>query len=87
MSLDFPNFEKMKRECPRAARYWRAGDTLYYLGLLSGIFSVMAFMWFRTVTVSLALAAVGSALIFALGIFLKGKSYAIAERSGCKFDS
>lgn len=84
MSLDFPNFEKMKRECPRAARYWRTGDTLYYLGLLSGIFSVIAFVGFRTT--NLALTAVGSALAFMLGIFLKRKSYTIAERSGCKFD-
>lgn len=84
MSLDFPNFEKMKRECPQAARYWRAGDTLYYLGLLSGVFSVIGFVEFRTA--GFALTAVGSALVFALGIFLKEKSYAIAERSGCNFD-
>jgi len=84
MSLDFPNFEKMKQECPRAALYWRAGDMLYYLGLLSGIFSVIAFVGFRTT--SLALTVVGSASAFVLGIFLKRKSYAIAERSGCKFD-
>jgi len=84
MSLDYPYFEKMKRDCPRAARYWRAGDVLYYLGLLSGIISAIAFVGSRSI--DLALAALGGALVYALGIFLKGKSYEIAERSGVKFD-
>jgi hypothetical protein len=84
MSLDFPNFEKMKRECPPAARYWRIGDRLYYFGLLSGIISALAFIGFRIT--NFAIAALCSVLVFALGIFLKRKSYVIANQSGCRFD-
>jgi membrane protein YdbS with pleckstrin-like domain len=69
MSLDFANFEAMKQECPQAARYWRVGDRLYYLGVLVGIISVPALLYFPSV--SLALVAVGSAIAFLLGIVFK----------------
>lgn len=84
MSMDFPNFEKMKRECPRAAIFWRMGDSLYYVGLLSIVFSIAPFFAFRTK--GLLFVAVGGVLAFVLGVFLKGKSYELAKRAGCSFD-
>jgi hypothetical protein len=84
MSLDFANFEKMKEECPQAARYWRVGDRIYYLGLLVGVISIPALVYLPSV--SLALVALGSAIAFLSGIVLKNIAYAIAERAGCNFD-
>jgi hypothetical protein len=84
MSIGYTNYQTMKEECPQAARCWRAGDRLYYLGLLSGVVSVPALVYLRTIT--LAFIILGSALAFVLGIILKNVAYAIARQSGCTFD-
>lgn len=35
MSLDYPLYEELRRRGHKAAKWWRVGDTLYYLGLSS----------------------------------------------------
>jgi hypothetical protein len=34
MSMDYPNYEEMKRRGSRGRWFWIIGDRLYYLGLL-----------------------------------------------------
>lgn len=37
MSLDFPFFEELRKRRHPAAKWWRLGDGLYYLGLLGTV--------------------------------------------------
>ena len=81
--MDFGNYEKMKRECPSAARFWRVGDRLYYLGLISIIVSALLLAGFRAPIYVIALAGSVGGLV--LGIYLKRRSYEIAREAGCRF--
>jgi hypothetical protein len=42
MSLDYPLYEEMLHRGSRAAPWWRIGDIIYYIGLLTAIFCLTA---------------------------------------------
>ncbi len=92
MSLDYPLFEAMKaRGLRKACIYWRVGDTLYYIGLLSAILAPLAIGAYLTVArfpgrgLVLALTAfVLGAAVCVVGMLFKGRSHAIAEEQGVK---
>ncbi|MDD5209613.1 MAG: hypothetical protein PHV36_09510 [Elusimicrobiales bacterium] len=92
MSLDYPLYEEMLRRKSRAAKYWRAGDVLYYLGLLPLVLSPFLYLLangarsvplFKTDLRPVAGAvALVSLLVFLSGSFLKSVSYTIAKKEG-----
>lgn len=84
MSLDYPNYEKMKRECPDAARYWRIGDALYYIGLLPAVVTLALAGLLRSGTL-LITSACGAA-VWVAGMYVKGRAYRRARKAGCTFD-
>jgi uncharacterized membrane protein len=97
MSLDYPLFEEMRRRNSKAAKWWRIGDILYYVGLIGG------FTWLLTVIGNLIYLAFsenlisqnylrfvlrsflilgGFILLFFLGGYFKKLSYQIAAKEG-----
>lgn len=92
MSLDYPFYEELKRRQHKAAKWWRLGDILYYLGLLPGILLFLSLLfgiffcfigWGTWVVLrNLFLLFVFCVLIFYLGACLKGKSYKMAKEDG-----
>ncbi len=92
MSLDYPLYEEMLRRKSRAAKYWRTGDILYYIGLLSAVGSPMLFLLASGAKAALPVKsdlrpvarAVGllGVCVFLLGSFLKSVSYTIAKKEG-----
>jgi hypothetical protein len=91
VSLDFPYYEALRRAKHPAAVWWRVGDTLYYLGLLSAVAAVPAVMWgLRKGEIGLgwsahwaALAVFGGGVVmFGIGNFAKGRAHAMGERDG-----
>ena len=92
MSLDYPLYEELKRLGHRAAKWWRIGDTLYYLGLISApLFAVASVALFVACLMSsLSWAYLGWSLVgVAVGIvvhiggrIIKGHSYTLAEKDG-----
>ena len=88
MSLDYPLYEEMVRRKSRAAPWWRTGDILYYLGLLTAIFAIPASMahvqWSGAAVIVLwyALVFISGVAIFIGGLILKAYSYRLAKRDG-----
>jgi fucose permease len=90
MSLDAPLHEEMKRRGSRAAIVWRAGDLLYYIGLLVGVAGpwplMMTLLEWRFGVVSTLLIGlavfVSGALVFLAGGSLKQWSYVLAKADG-----
>ncbi len=90
MSLDYPFYQELQRRKHPAAKWWRVGDALYYLGLLPAlglaIPAVIALIripfafakWQAWVLVLFALFVA----IFLLGTRLKLKSWTMAARDG-----
>ena len=88
MSLDYPLYEEMLRRKSGAAIWWRVGDFLYYLGLLTAMFAIpvgvghavlsnsaIIFLWYL-------LAFVSGVIVFFVGTIFKGRSYLLAKRDG-----
>ncbi len=92
MSLDYPFYEELCRRGHRAAKWWRIGDCLYYLGLLTALVAAAVGLalvgslfgagggWLLWSVI----AFVGGAVVFVIGSALKGYSYRLAERDGIK---
>ena len=91
MSLDYPFYERLCRLKHRAAWWWRIGDCLYYLGLLSAVVavpgSVLALLaglfglgWRHLAATSLVFIA--GAIVFVIGTSFKGYAHDLAERDG-----
>jgi hypothetical protein len=90
MSLDYPFYQELQRRGHPAAKWWRVGDALYYLGLLPALFlaipSVIALIempfgyarWQLWVLVLFVFFAV----IFLLATRLKLKSWNMAGKDG-----
>ena len=92
MSLDYPFYEELKRRAHPAAKWWRIGDILYYVGLL------FAVLWAAVVALLIMMALSGfgswwspliiapcfvaSVTVFIIGTILKGHSYSMAMRDG-----
>ena len=89
MSLDYPLYKELRRRNHPAARWWKWGDTLYYLGLVPAVFLVLpallpvsgpvaaAFPHWKTWVLSLLGFFV---MIFLLGSWLKGKAWRMARQ-------
>lgn len=88
MSLDYPLYEEMVRRKSRAAPWWRTGDILYYIGLLTAIVSIPAgaghALWSGSAGSGrwYALAFISGVAIFFGGAKLKAYSYSLAARDG-----
>jgi len=82
MSLDYPFYEELKRRKSPAAKWWRLGDVLYYVGLLGAFFSLFGGIIFWGVFFKLFIAFLVFLAIFFLGGYLKSKSYLMAGREG-----
>jgi len=92
LSLDYPFYKELKRRSHPAARWWRLGDTLYYVGLLPGMLAlftlpisllgaVLGHVSWPTVGWTL-LVLLGGVAVFIAGALLKGRSYRLAQRDG-----
>lgn len=92
MSMDYPLYEEMLRRKSRGRWYWRIGDVLYYIGLLTAVSSPVLFLMangardafpgkpdLRLVAGAVALLGI---CVFLLGSFLKSVSYTIATKEG-----
>ena len=93
MSLDYPYYEELRRRKHPAAIWWRIGDTLYYLGLLSAILSICATVAALFVAIlsldsgwrslwAAPIAFVASGMILVIGHLAKGHAYTLGERDG-----
>ena len=93
MSLDYPFYEELKRRKHRAARWWRLGDSLYYLGLILGVLSIIAFLFYFIIQLLnnnfswkylliLFVFLMSCFLVFYTGASLKKISYQIAKKDG-----
>lgn len=89
MSLDQPLYEEMKRRGSRAAIVWRAGDLLYYVGLLAAVagpwpsmaYTASRLGFFSRLLIGLAVFSAG-AVVFLVGGALKHWSYVLAKADG-----
>jgi hypothetical protein len=94
MSLDYPFYEKLRRRAHPAAKWWRLGDVLYYLGLLPAIILILpatsslsqlraereaGVVTWRAWSLAIWIVCLG---LFAIGVLLKRKSYAMAAKDG-----
>ncbi len=91
MSLDYPFYQELLRRQHPAAKWWRWGDILYYLGLLPAVILAFPALWtlfqfrFSSITrwqawvLSLFALCIG---IFLLGASLKQKSWKMAAKDG-----
>ena len=93
MSLDYPLYEELLRRNHPAAKWWRIGDILYYLGLLPAFisFALMPLAVVKglsgqpwTWTVVAFSAFCFSLSVFFIGLSLKGRAYKMAERDGIR---
>jgi hypothetical protein len=92
MSLDYPLYEEMVRRKSRGRWFWRMGDYLYYIGLLTLCGSPVLYLIFTgskaaglgTPNPHLVAGVAGllGICVFMLGGFLKGISYTIAKKEG-----
>jgi hypothetical protein len=88
MSLDYPLYEEMLRRKSRGAPWWRFGDFLYYLGLLTAMFAIPAGVGHATLEKRAGifpwylLAFVSGVVVFFVGGGLKRYSYLLARRDG-----
>lgn len=90
MSLDCPFYQELVKRNHPAAKWWRRGDLLYYIGLLPAtvLFFPAAMAW-QTLPADgggwqvWVLYAFGLAVaVFVLGARLKAKSWRMAARDG-----
>jgi hypothetical protein len=90
MSLDYPFYEELRRRQHPAAKWWRLGDILYYLGLLPAVILLFPTLWslfklssgisrWQLWILSLFIVFVG---IFVLGTRLKLKAWRMAAKDG-----
>jgi hypothetical protein len=87
-SPDYPLYERLKRNNPRAALFWLAGDRLYHAGLTLTLLSIPAlFFVYKQYGMNdyfpwlVAGAAVSAGMFFA-GIFFKREAYKLAIKAG-----
>lgn len=94
MSLDYPFYEELCRRKHPAAKWWRWGDMLYYLGLVPALLLLLPIL----LTLSPLPTPFSERLpqlvtwirylfglfvtIFLLGSWLKGKSWRMAKQNG-----
>ncbi len=90
MSLDYPFYLELKKRKSPAAKWWRVGDVLYYLGLVPAILSLIATpilslfenaYWHYSLGIFMI-----SVIVFIVGSSLKGKSYRMAAKEGINPD-
>jgi hypothetical protein len=90
MSLDYPFYEELRRRQHPAAKWWRWGDALYYLGLTPAIVLAIPALWSLGTSISnlarwqvwvLSLFAFFVAVFF-VGTQLKLKSWKMAAKDG-----
>jgi hypothetical protein len=91
MSLDYPFYQELQRRKHPAAKWWRVGDALYYLGLLPvlllAIPAIIAlieipFGVFTKWQGLILMFFVVFVAIFFVGTRLKRKAWAMAARDG-----
>ena len=91
MSLDYPLYKELRRRNHPAARWWKWGDALYYLGLVPAVILVFPALLPVSGPVAAALPHwkiwVQSLLgffvaIFLLGSWLKGKAWRMSRKDG-----
>ena len=92
MSLDYPFYDELRRRGHHAAKWWRIGDALYYLGLIPALlFAVTAVaLLVACLLSSLSWIYLGWSLVgVVLGVvvnigggMIKGHSYTLAEKDG-----
>jgi len=92
MSLDYPFYEELKKRNSPAAKWWKIGDSLYYLGLLPAVICIVLTpclliaayvfeMQHKYWQFSLILFII-SVIVFFIGSYLKARSYAIGKSEG-----
>lgn len=91
MSLDYPFYQELQRRRHPAAKWWRVGDALYYLGLLPALVLAIpalialvripfgAFTKWQRLILILFVVFVA---IFLLGTRLKLKAWNMAAKDG-----
>lgn len=90
MSLDYPEYEKMKKENLAAAILWQIGDIFYYLFLVGGIVATMLIPykigkvgdgrdWWLTLKCA-GIVLLGSIVGCIISGYMKSLSYKILER-------
>lgn len=85
MSLDYPYCAALRRRHHPAAKWWRLGDTLYYIGILSAFVRTPAIglaKWKAGwIVLPYCLAVLGAGIaVNRLGLWLKDVSYRQGER-------
>jgi hypothetical protein len=94
MSLDYPFFEELRRRNHPAAKWWKWGDMLYYLGLVPAIILLLPILLTlnplppplqdRLPHLAVWIRTLFGLFvaIFLLGAWLKGKSWRMAKQDG-----
>jgi hypothetical protein len=87
-SLDYPLYERMKKQAPQAAKYWLRGDRLFHAGLFLTMMSMPALFFaytqagLRSILVWIIAAGTGAAGTLGLGIYFKREAYKLAIKAG-----
>jgi hypothetical protein len=87
-SLDYPLYERMKKQAPQAARYWLLGDRLFHAGLFLTMTSMPALFFaytqagLRALWVWIIAAGAASAGTLGFGIYFKREAYKLAIKAG-----
>jgi hypothetical protein len=85
MSMDYPYYEELCRRKHPARRWWRVGDILYYVGVLSALLgppiAALVGAWDHAGIVFGV-----SLFIFVCGVLAKRYSYVLGKRSGINVD-
>jgi hypothetical protein len=91
MSLDYPFYKELCRFQHPAAKWWRWGDTLYYIGIIPAVILSFPILWSLIRLSSSSMTPwqvwVLSLFAFFIGIFLLGtrlklKSWKMAAKDG-----
>jgi len=90
MSLDYPFYEELRRRGHPAAKWWRLGDMLYYLGLLPAmllaipaIVSLVGLAWaVSKLKIWILALFVVSVAVFLVGTRCKLRSWRMAAKDG-----
>jgi hypothetical protein len=83
MSLDYPFYEELSRRKHPAAKWWKWGDALYYLGIIPTIILIFPALLPFSGSKIWVLSLLGFFMaIFVLGAWLKGKAWQMAKWDG-----
>jgi hypothetical protein len=95
VSLDYPFYEQLKRRRHPAAKWWRLGDALYYLGLVPAVFTALPALislldvvcgWWPSRRPWPLVTFLAAVLVFLAGARLKLRSWRMAARDGIYVD-